>query len=241
MNITVGCCGFGMAREKYFRQFNTVEVQDTFYEPPKIATLNKWKEDAPDEFEFALKAWQLITHESKSPTYRRLKRTLTASERTECGAFRSSSIVLEAWSVTLECVSALEAKSVLFQCPGSFLPTKDNIGNMQRFFSEISRPPGVRLFWEPRGAAWTETLVRKMCKQLDIDHAVDPFVSSSVTPKNIYYRLHGQSGWRYQYSDEELRQIADKLGRAKNAHVYFNNMTMNKDASRFLGLISEEQ
>jgi uncharacterized protein YecE (DUF72 family) len=35
-----------------------VEVQQTFYQPPRVATLEKWRLDAPANFEFTLEAWQ---------------------------------------------------------------------------------------------------------------------------------------------------------------------------------------
>jgi uncharacterized protein YecE (DUF72 family) len=36
--IRVGCCGFPMAHAVYYRHFSVVEVQQTFYQPPRIAT-----------------------------------------------------------------------------------------------------------------------------------------------------------------------------------------------------------
>jgi len=33
--IKVGCCGFGVARSKYFQEFSLVEIQQTFYQPPR--------------------------------------------------------------------------------------------------------------------------------------------------------------------------------------------------------------
>ena len=65
-------CGFTIGRGTYFRQFRVVEVQQTFYDPPAQTTLARWRDEAPPEFEFAMKAWQVITHLGTSPTYRRL-------------------------------------------------------------------------------------------------------------------------------------------------------------------------
>jgi len=73
MDIRLGCCGFARGMKNYFKKFEMVEVQQTFYQPPKIETALKWRKDAPDDFEFTLKAWQLITHTPRSPTYRRAK------------------------------------------------------------------------------------------------------------------------------------------------------------------------
>ena len=88
-DVRIGLCGFTMAFADYVREFAVVEVQQTFYEPPRDATLVRWRRQAPPGFEFTLKAWQLITHEASSPTYRRLRRPLSAGQRRECGSFRS--------------------------------------------------------------------------------------------------------------------------------------------------------
>lgn len=79
--VKIGCCGFRSSRESYYPLLPAVEVQHTFYQPPQLATLAKWRKEAPADFEFTIKAWQLITHQSSSPTYRRLKRELTSSEK----------------------------------------------------------------------------------------------------------------------------------------------------------------
>lgn len=57
MKNFVGCCGFPISKSKYYKHFNIVELQHTFYQPQsKIETIRKWREDAPKEFEFILKA-----------------------------------------------------------------------------------------------------------------------------------------------------------------------------------------
>lgn len=32
--IKIGCCGFPVSRERYFRDFGVVEIHETFYQPP---------------------------------------------------------------------------------------------------------------------------------------------------------------------------------------------------------------
>jgi uncharacterized protein YecE (DUF72 family) len=109
-NIRIGTCGFGMTKGKYSAMFSCVEIQQTFYQPPQIKTLEKWRGEVPEDFEFAVKAWQLITHEAKSPTYKRLKRQLTETEKSEAGRFQPTAIVNEAWETTLACANALRAR-----------------------------------------------------------------------------------------------------------------------------------
>ena len=127
----IGTCGFGRAkRPEYFELLTAVEVQHTFYEPPSIETLEKWRSEAPKDFEFTLKAWQMITHESSSPTYKRLSRPLTEKEILEAGFFKSNDTVKEALDLTLACAKALNAKTVLFQCPARFQPLPENVLNL---------------------------------------------------------------------------------------------------------------
>ncbi len=60
-----------------------VEVQQTFYQPPLPRTLGKWRREAPQDFEFTSQARQLMTHESVSPTYRRLREKLSEQQKRE--------------------------------------------------------------------------------------------------------------------------------------------------------------
>jgi len=203
-SIRMGLCGFSMAFDAYVREFPLVEVQQTFYEPPSDGTLRRWRSAAPAAFEFTIKAWQLVTHESSSPTYRRLRRSLTAVERKDAGGFRTSPIVLDAWQRTLRCAEILRATAVLLQCPRSFGPTDANIARMREFLSSVDRPTGLRVLWEPRGP-WPMDVVGRLCDDLSLVHVVDPFVSQTVTPDTPYFRLHGISGARHVYRDEELR------------------------------------
>jgi len=55
--IKIGCCGFPVARKKYYEVFSVVEIQQTFYQLPKPETARKWREEALFDFEFAMKTW----------------------------------------------------------------------------------------------------------------------------------------------------------------------------------------
>src|SRR5688500_580847 len=96
-DIRIGTCGFRGSRPAYYAVLDTVEVQHTFYQPPAIKTLEGWRKEAPEGFEFTLKAWQLITHLASSPTYKRMKRALNDDEASGAGSFTDSAIVREAW------------------------------------------------------------------------------------------------------------------------------------------------
>jgi uncharacterized protein YecE (DUF72 family) len=230
-SLKIGCCGFPVVKEKYTERFQVVEVQQTFYQPPKILTLQNWRALMPDHFEFTLKAWQIITHSAKSPTYRRLKTKLTAEEFSQCGAFQNTPIVQCAWETTRACAKALSASLILFQCPASFMPTPQNLAQMRGFFTSIERG-NLKLLWEPRGN-WPENLVLSLCEELKLIHVVDPFLSRSVTPDFVYLRLHGGKDFKHIFSDEELRMVARLIPADKPAYVMFNNINMWDDARRF--------
>jgi len=236
-NVKIGTCGFRVNKEKYSEILSCVEIQHTFYQPPQIKTLERWRDEVPADFEFAVKAWQLITHEAKSPTYKRLKKKLSETEKAEAGYFKPSAIVKEAWEITLTCAKALEAKTILFQCPASFKQTRENITNLEKFFSGIKRGK-LDFCWEPRGN-WNDETVKSICEALKLWHVVDPFMKTTVTPKNCYFRLHGRTGWRYKYEESELEELAAMLPKRKISYVFFNNIEMTEDALVFQKIIKE--
>ena len=231
--IKVGLCGFTIGAATYFETFGVVEVQQTFYDPPSAATLERWRGQAPPSFEFTMKAWQVITHAGTSRTYRRLKSPFSEKQRSEAGGFRLNDTVLGAWETTLVCAKRLRATAILFQCPASFRPTAENAGAMRGFFAGITRPPDVRFLWEPRGP-WPDELIVTLCGELDLVHAVDPFIRPSLTPEAIYWRLHGNGSHHASYTDAEFEQLRVWLPPAGEAYVMFNNIPRVADAKRFM-------
>ena len=234
MTMKLGMCGFTIGAAAYMKQFAVVEVQQTFYDPPPLPTVQKWRAQAPDAFEFTMKAWQVITHFGTSRTYRRLRREFSDVARREAGGFRVNGTTLSAWDTTLEAAAALRATAILFQCPASFKATAENVTCMREFFATIARPSGVRLLWEPRGP-WPDELTLSLCRELGLIHAVDPFIRPSLTTELLYWRLHGNKSHYANYSDEELQQIRDwmPLDRDVEAYVLFNNIPRVKDLKRF--------
>jgi len=225
-----------MNKHEYSDLLKCVEVQHTFYQPPQIKTLEKWRGEMPEDFEFTLKAWQLITHESTSPTYKRLKQKLTEKEAADVGFFKPTDIVAEGLETTLACAHALGARTILFQCPAKFQQTPENIKNMRRFFKKAKRG-SLNFAWEPRGP-WDDKIVKKICDDLDLWHVVDPFVRRTTTPERCYFRLHGIGGWRYRYEDVELDELVSLLPEDGLSYVFFNNNVMTEDAVRFQRFLS---
>jgi uncharacterized protein YecE (DUF72 family) len=239
MAMKLGMCGFTIAAAEYYRRFPVLEVQQTFYDPPAPATLERWRSEAPPGFEFTMKAWQFITHHGTSSTYRRLRSPFPATARAEAGGFRLNRTVLRAWALTRECARLLRATAILFQCPASFRATDENIAALRAFFAEVERPEGVTLLWEPRGP-WPDEVVAGLCDECRLAHAVDPFVRPSLTPRLQYWRLHGNRSHRARYTDAELRQVRAWVSPEGDVDTYvlFNNIPRLQDIARFreLGL-----
>ncbi len=232
---SVGCCGWTEAQTKYVEDFDVIEIQTTFYQPPANAVAQRWKAIAPAGFRFCMKAWQLITHTPSSPTYRRLKSGISDSEKELYGSFRPTDQVMLAWERTREIAAILGAEVIVFQCPASFLPHRENLRNLNTFFRGIDRE-GRMLAWEPRGAEWSDMLIRDLCARNNLIHCVDPFDRDSVYGDSLYWRLHGRGGYRYRYTDGDLAEIENKLNALpKPGYVMFNNMSSREDALRFMG------
>lgn len=238
LRIKIGCCGFPESRTKYFKEFSVVEVQQTFYELPRLATAEKWRTEAPPEFEWTIKAWQLITHPANSPTYKRLKTRLAETQKKYYGLFQPTTEVMEAWERTQEFAQKLKAKIIVFQCPPSFTPTAQNLNNMRKFFTQIERT-GLICVWEPRGN-WDSALIKHICDELQLIHCVDPFKADSVAGEIGYYRLHGITGYRYKYTAEELHQIKHKIKSDRLNYIMFNNSEMLINARQLKQIIVEE-
>ncbi len=232
MALKIGCCGFPKGREEYYRHFRLVEIQQTFYKLPRLETVRGWREQAPSDFEFTLKAWQAITHAPASPTYRKAGLQIDPAAHDRYGSFCPTDEVYAAWQQTREVATALVATVVIFQCPASFSPTDEHVANLRAFFRNIERG-GLILAWEPRGN-WPDDLIGGLCRELDLVHCVDPFGRPPVHGDPAYFRLHGRGGYRYRYTEDDLAQL--RVWCEAHARVYclFNNVAMWDDALRFV-------
>lgn len=234
--IKVGCCGFPKGKKKYFQKFKLVEIQQTFYKPPSFGTVKRWREEAPEGFEFSLKAWQLITHPATSPTYRKAGLQIPAGKESNYGFFKPSEEVFAAWAKTRDIAQVLKAKVIVFQCPAKFTSSAENMGNMRYFFTNINRDDFI-FVWEPRGD-WSDNVIRALCQELELIHCVNPLERRVLYGETRYFRLHGGRNYRHQYTDDELAKLWELGG--SDAYVLFNNITMYEDALRFIELIKRK-
>ncbi len=239
MRVRVGTCGFPEARKILFRDLDIIEVQQTFYHPPGEQTVRRWREEAPADYAFSLKAWQLITHPPSSPTYRRLRRQLSDTEKQLCGYFQLNDLTRQAWSQVSQLADILNAVAIVCQAPPSFRPTIENLECLKRFFAEVRRGEW-KIVFEPRGPGWHDDILEPLLLECGLVHGVDPFLNHSLSRDWHYYRLHGLPAYhyRYRYSDEDLSNLAGMLPRQGSVQVLFNNLSMAQDAKRFKALLT---
>ena len=221
--IKIGCCGFPTSMKKYYEKFRLVELNSTFYEYPRESTMKRWKEKAPENFEFTVKAHQDISHKFKL----RGDNALKAFERMK------------------QICTTLGAHILLIQTPGSL--KTDALDNVKEFFHKIEREKLV-IVWETRGPSWEKPEIRKrlaeVLEELNISHVTDPFkVMPVYIGKTAYFRLHGlgERMYYYQYTDEELKKLYEIIKplekKGKDVYVLFNNLSMFIDGLRFMEYI----
>jgi len=222
------------------RELDAVEIQETFYRPVATERAAKWRSSAPPEFRFCVKASQFITHDASSPTYRRAGRTIPPEERATYGGFRDTPAVREGWETTRAVADALRANVIVFQTPASFAPSDANRAALYRFFESI-RTDATKAV-ELRGP-WATHVVERICEDLGLVHAVDPFDRDPATYGLAYFRLHGSppgpSMYRYTYTDEDLSRLRSICKEYDDVYAMFNNLSMHADARRFSRIVRD--
>ncbi|MEP7163557.1 MAG: DUF72 domain-containing protein [Ferruginibacter sp.] len=191
--------------EYYSTQFNTLELNVTFYRFPQLKSLQNWYNTSPPDFNFSVKAPRLITHYKQFNDCERLLNdfygTITEGLKDKAG-------------------------SILFQLPPKFTYITERlemiIDNMRSGFKNTV---------EFRHASWWNEEVYKRLKEnsiafCGISHPTLP-ADALFTNVHAYYRFHGVPRLYYSvYDNAELKKIADQLLAAKNLEelfVYFNN------------------
>ncbi|MCD6563023.1 MAG: DUF72 domain-containing protein [Thermoproteales archaeon] len=249
MNVKIGTCGWSVkgGRKEYYKYFNVIELQDTFYRLPKLNTVKKWRSEAPENFEFTLKAWQTMTHTPKSPTWRKNNIKVKKEDFKKYGFFRPTNEVFSAWEKFRENAKMLNAKIIVFQTPPSFKCTRENINNMKEFFNSIDRNRFI-LCWEPRGNWYeNENILKQVLENLNLVHVVDILKRKPLVYRNIlYFRMHGlgkgEVNYRYKYNDKDLQKIKNIIfslqHEVREVYVMFNNIFMFHDALRLKKMLS---
>ncbi|MEO8108606.1 MAG: DUF72 domain-containing protein [Ginsengibacter sp.] len=218
--IFIGCSGFhykewkdvfypeGLPQSKWFQyycqQFNTLELNVTFYRFPTIKSLQKWYESSPVDFKFSVKAPRLITHYKKF---------------SECenylGDFYGS--IYEGLQEKLGCV--------LFQLPPQIKYTEE----MLMILTKILDPSFTNVIEFRDASWWNENVFLQLNKKnIAFSGASFPKLPDEVikTTHALYYRLHGvpvlyKSAYAESFLDQKIKEI--KKAKPEKAWIYFNN------------------
>jgi len=196
----------------YANQFNSVEVNYSFYRLPSEQACSAWYRQTPDDFIFALKASRYLTH------------------------IKAMSDVRDAWKAFVARASILKHKlgPILLQFPSRFAATRDNRQHLNDFLAYATkRAKCPRLALEFRNKSCFDepiiVLLRKYGAALVIsDSSKYPAPPPQATADFAYFRFHGpREMFASSYTGVELDQWADKivtlLRREIPVYAYFNN------------------
>lgn len=168
----------------YSERLSAVEINNTFYRMPKESVLTSWAQQVPDDFVFAVKAPQIITH------IKRLKDVDSEAE------------------YLFNTLSALDGKlgPVLFQFPKSFRVKQPAL---QEFVELI--PPVVDCAFAFRSPTWLDAEVlallrAKGCGLCIEDTDEEPAGEIISTATWGYLRLR-----RSDYTDADLSRWAQSI------------------------------
>lgn len=191
----------------YAHEFQTVEMNATFYGTFKPETYGKWASGTPDEFRFSIKGSRFITH------VKRLKEIDESLKRQVATA------------------KALGEKLHVFlwQFPETYHLTKENRRRIESFLELLPRKK--KHAFEFRHASWfVDEMVRLIAKHNGTIVLNDTDAFPVIGKQNgafVYIRFHGPAGlYSSSYSQKELFTWARRIASWQKDHevyAYFNN------------------
>ena len=190
----------------YARDFDTVELNTTFYHLPKEEAFENWRKNTPDDFLFAVKGSRFITHMIKlKDAERGLVNFLPRAERL-----------------------GSKLGPILWQLPPGW---KVNLERLEQFLSLL--PPEHRYAFELRNPTWMTEAVYALLRKHNAAFCIYQLAGYQspleLTADWTYIRLHGPTERKYQgsYSDAQLAKWAERIRawsrRMKAIYIYFDN------------------
>ncbi|WP_317705239.1 DUF72 domain-containing protein [Methylomarinovum caldicuralii] len=189
------------------RDFDCVEVNNSFYRLPSVETVRQWCAQVPESFRFAVKASRLITHLKK---------------------LRQCEAALQAF---LDVADAFGARlgPILFQLPPRW---HVNPRRLAEFLALL--PPWYEYAFEFRDPSWHCQEIYQLLERyqaafclFDLAGHQSPMV---VTARLIYIRLHGPARQAYHgcYTEAQLEAWAGRVrrwvhGEGHKVCLFFDN------------------
>ena len=190
----------------YLRDFDTVELNNTFYHLPNETSFDNWRTSTPRRFLFAVKGSRFLTHMIKlKDPQRGLANFLPRAER-----LRS------------------KLGPILWQLPPKW---NANVERLEEFLAQL--PKKHRYAFELRNPTWMTGAVYDVLRKYNAAFCIYELAGYhspiEVTADWTYVRLHGPTAFKYQgsYSDEQLaawaQRIRDWSRTLRAVFVYFDN------------------
>jgi uncharacterized protein YecE (DUF72 family) len=223
--IRIGCSGWNYAHWRngvfypprlaskdwlrfYAEQFDTVEVNTTFYRLPRTSSVARWVEESPDGFTFSVKVSRYVTH---------IKRLLDVPQHLPLLYERIAPLL-----------RSPKLGPFLWQLPPTFRLDLDRLAAALEHLHD-----GHRHAFEFRHPSWfcedLYTLLREHRVALVIGDRpqVNAFQAHELTADFTFVRFHGGTrGRNGNYSHRELDEWAGRLerwSRDVDVFAYFNN------------------
>ena len=202
--------GLAQARwfDRYSQEFDTVEINASFYRLPSETTVQGWRRKAPADFRYAAKGSSFTTHRIKIGGD-----LLPSSVEMVTGRLRGLGPSLDV---------------VLWQLPPNL---HRDVPRLRRFLGLL--PRDQRHAVEFRHPSWVHDEVFEALRACDAAHV---WISSTGMPPDTtrtagftYLRFHGlgEAQYRWHYADDELAPWVDAVASAAadglDGYVYFNN------------------
>ena len=220
-NIHVGCSGWNYRHWRgvfypdhlpvkrwfsfYAEQFDTVEINNSFYRQPKAATFEKWRDQAPPGFRYAVKANRFLTQAKKLRDCEEPVERMMAPTR----------------------LLGQTLGPILYQLPPML---GINLERLEAFLALL--PDDLTHAFEFRHQSWYTEGTFRLLDRFNAGFVAHDF-PGVVSPRRAagkvaYIRFHGAAGkYHGRYSDEALLAWGDwlieqaKAGRS--GWAYFNN------------------
>ena len=190
----------------YVGQFDTVELNNSFYRLPTESAFDEWRKATPSNFLFAVKASRFLTHNKKlkdpeSPIQNLVSRIVHLGPK---------------------------LGPILFQLPPRWAV---NYGRLEAFLT--AWPQTLRCVFELRDRTWIKPDINNLLARFRAAFCIYEIAGYhsplTVTTDFAYVRLHGPGPVKYQnsYNDQRLRkwnrQIRDWAKDLKSVYIYFDN------------------
>ena len=197
----------------YSQIFDTVELDTTFYHPPRAAIARSWEKRVPAHFRFASKVPRAITHDA---------------------ALSGCTAEFERFVASLDPLGEKRGP-LLVQLPAEFRRDDSTARTLSEFLAGV--PSGVKVAVEFRDVSWhgadTYALLREHHAALAWTAWRDLPSATEVTADFLYVRWLGVREWVGQYDrvtvdraaehDTWERELRRALPEVREVFGYFNN------------------